>query len=185
MRTSDDSIQHYKVTFALDHDSFFRKACAECGLEYKIEADPADLQWNLGSPVSRCTKAMRSNDDNDDEPHKETCPYCGATSPSNDNHTEEFMRYGRIIIEREAMAPLINQFLSDMDRMFSQFNNSSFIKLTTSGSGFVPPIRPIIGPEPNDMRRIKLLCCNKTIKTLEHWASTIFCPYCATKLILL
>lgn len=181
---SENNTQHYKVGYALDDDGFFRKACSDCGLEYKVEAGHADIQWSLSAPVERTMDIRAIPAEEVQASATETCPYCGSRSAPNENHTDEFMRHGRVILEREAVAPLINDLLATIDKAFTSLRNSRFIKVTTSGTGIIPPQRPIIGPEPNDMRRVELLCCNKRLKTLEGWTQTIFCPYCSAHLVL-
>ena len=182
--------KYYSLTFALDRGNFFRRACPSCGRHFKTEAGAADMAHIL-QPVFRRTESeirrMETADGHVIEPSVETvlhCPYCGNEDDSAEMLTAEFQEYLERYAFREMIMPQIRQMFSKLSDSFGRHRSRSrglfSIDVKFEASEDLLPPRPIAGPEPPDMLRVRFLCCDKRAKILDSWHGRIVCPYCGT-----
>lgn len=146
----------FTLSFPLDDDGFFRRACPTCSREFK---------W------------FHSEEDDSDEPPVEYfCPYCGVAAAPDEWQTEEQVRY----IEEEAFARIVGPALEELNGSFGSGGRSSGDPFEISLSVEVPDRRqaaPVF--EPNDMRRIDFACHPKEpVKVEEAWAGPVHCLLC-------
>jgi len=175
----------YTLTLPLDSDGFFRRRCESCGLDFKMPA-PAD---KLADPLAH--SFGRAEQEIGDAPPLEasaaltsdviTCPYCGHQAAGKDMLTDELYRHLRQSVLREVARPMIEKMLSEA---FSGFGKSlsggGLLKVTMTQTEQVRSVRPLIGPEPDDMVRVDTMCCGGSMKILEDWVEqgSIRCAKC-------
>lgn len=183
----DHDVKHYSVTFSLDRGNFFRRACPDCGRHFKTAADPADLVHVLQPAFRQIEpdfKAETTAGQVIEAPSQTIlhCPYCGHSAESSEMLTAEFEEYIKRYAYREMVLPKIRKMFSGLADSFGRHGSRSggFISFEVrfEASEDILPPRPLAGPEPPDMVRVKMLCCEKHAKILDGWKSSIFCPYC-------
>lgn len=178
----DSDYQTYQTQYALDANRFFRRGCASCGLHFKLSAEVSDLS-SLLAPIFTKTigysPVLSSSDANGETLDQLTCPYCGHTASQQEMHTEEFTSYIHKWIDRQLIQPSIRNMFADLSNSFS---GNEFIQITHESSPI--SVQPISGPELPDMRKVRLLCCDKTIKIMAHWLDLLYCPFCVQKTVL-
>ena len=179
----DSEQRTYQIEYALDGDRFFRRGCSSCGLHFKLSIKASDLS-NMLAPIFAETIgnsiASSSSEVNGDMPDQLTCPYCGHTDSQQEMHTEEFSAYVYSWIHRQFIQPSVRNML---DGFANSFRGNEFIQITHEASPI--SVQPISGPELPDMRKVRLLCCDNTIKIMSHWLDMTYCPYCALEAILI
>jgi len=190
--SEDKDLHHYSFTYALDRDGFFRRACPSCGREYKVRAAPEDLAYSLQLAFREVGPEIGENAV--DEPEKTRsekrvyCPYCGHCAQSSRALPERLWLYLRRWAMREVILPQLRQMASDLERSFRSYGTHSremvSIGVTFKANDFSLPPRPIAGPEPPDMKRVRLLCCHGDIKVLDGWQDIVICPLCGTEAVL-
>ncbi|HZQ06536.1 MAG TPA: hypothetical protein VFD70_08145 [Anaerolineae bacterium] len=183
----------YSITFSLDRGKFFRRACSSCGRHFKTEASDAELAHILQPVFSRIdaeNKTMKISDGQVNEAATKTimyCPYCGHHDDSGEMLTIEFQEYLKRYAYREIVFPQIRQMFSGLSDSFRQNRGHSrglfSVQVKFEASDDTLPPRPIAGPEPPDMLKVKLHCCGKRAKILDGWYGSISCPYCGTNVI--
>ena len=181
------SVETFHFSYSLDRKNFFRRACPKCGLEFKTKAEPGEIASIL-QPAFRqmgleIGETPESDEDRDDVKSCLICPYCGEQTETCDFLTQDFKRCLERFVYREVMLPQINSMFEGLaDSIGHQKNGGGFlsIELSMEFNRSLNPPRPISGPEPPDMKIVKLLCCNKEIKILENWNCGIYCPYCTS-----
>jgi DNA-directed RNA polymerase subunit M/transcription elongation factor TFIIS len=183
----------YQLTYALDPQGFFRRACSKCGLHFKLKTDVENFSSLLAPTFKRIETehniSLTTTDENpsDGEVPTLTCPYCGHQDHSYNMLTDEFDQYVLRWATREIIYPLISGFFGDIEEAFQRNahrQRNDWLTVTFQHDKSSKPIRPISGPELPDMIRAHLLCCNKEIKIMEGWLDRIYCPFCAQELIL-
>lgn len=187
---------NFSFSFSLDEDNFFRRACSNCGLHFKIEAEAQDLQDLLAPTFKQIEEEyniilMSSPDGSKgvDHPSQLGCPYCGHVDEAQNLLTEDFTKYLEQWVYREIIYPHVSSFFEEIEQSFtrrSRPRSRSMFSLEFSFKHDDPgkPIRPISGPELPDMVRISLLCCGQAIKVLEGWGK-INCPFCFREMLLM
>ncbi len=48
----------FSLSISLDRESFFRRACPSCALEFKTEGNPADFAWALELQLRRVSEEV-------------------------------------------------------------------------------------------------------------------------------
>lgn len=96
----DPSGEHtrFSLTISLDRDSYFRRACPSCGLEFKTESAPADFAWALELQLRRVSDEVGVDPAAVvGESPKETlrCPYCQHLAESSEMQTAETVAFLR------------------------------------------------------------------------------------------
>lgn len=173
---SDDGVQSYSVSLSLDRDHFFRRACPNCGLEFKTIASDADINWLLANEVQRSTDFVEIVKPKHDGSPTIECPYCENSAESTQMQTEETVQYLQRFAFREIVLPMFEQAFEGLDSR----PKSGLISLSLSFDQGVKPVRPIHGPEPPDMAIIDLQCCGEQIKVRNLWIEIGRCPFCRT-----
>ena len=173
--------EHLQFTVAIspDRDGFLRQTCPSCGRDFKIQIDPANLQWLLSSYYQRAGLEIGAATNGEHAPHSVWCPYCSHEDHSNQMVTEETMLYLKRIVYREYVLPQMNQLMSGLE---DSCRGNKYLKITHSRP--VLPVRPIHGPEPPDFKIVTFLCCNKKIKISEHCTDVRVCSFCGTQVVL-
>lgn len=146
----------FTLSFPLDDDGFFRRACPTCSREFK---------W-----------FHSEDDDSSDPPMEYFCPYCGVAAEPDEWQTEEQMRY----IEEEAIARIARPAVEGLLGSFGSSGRSSGGLFEISLSVEIPERRqapPVF--EPNDMRRIDFACHpEEPVKIDEAWTGAVRCLCC-------
>ncbi|MCY3733742.1 MAG: hypothetical protein OXG42_05630, partial [Chloroflexi bacterium] len=100
----------FTLSFPLDEDGFFRRACPTCSRDFK---------W-----------FHSDGDGSDDPPVEYFCPYCGFAAEPDEWQTDEQMRY----IEEEAIARVVGPALEELEASFESGARSSGGLFELSGS---------------------------------------------------
>lgn len=189
MSDSDPTDEHAKVKFGVsmstDRDGFLRRACDACGLEFKTEIDPADLQWALAAQCQRMGLEIGARDGESAPAGSLTCPFCKHEAAGSEMHTPETVEYLRRLVYRDYVLPQINKTFSDLEDTLGRGSRgrrpgSFSISLKFTHTRAPRPARPIHGPEGPDMAIVAFLCCGKRIKVPTVWWSIDECVYCKT-----
>ncbi len=164
-----------KMSFPLDEDKFFRRACPLCNKEFKILLSHEELTELTQKGIDSYMLSQQENDKPSDEEKNSNggeyfCPYCGQKSEN--WWTEEQQAYINVVAEN-IVADLMNEnIIKPMKRSF--------------GSGGIIQFKgkemqhkePWISPEDNDMKKFELPCCQRQIKIEENWENDVFCYFC-------
>lgn len=146
----------FTLSFPLDDDGFFRRACPTCSREFK---------W-----------FHSEQDDSDEPPEEYFCLYCGVAAEPDEWQTEEQMRY----IEEEAIARIVRPALKELESSFGSSGRSSGGLFEISLSVEMPErlqAAPVF--EPNDMRRVDFSCHPaEPVKVDEAWTGSVHCLLC-------
>ena len=156
-----DEIQ-IPISFPLDSDGFLRRACPNCGYEFKWLPTEGDEQ-----PSS---------------PENYFCPYCGKPAPPGEWFTEEQVEYMRAKAVDAAFEVVLRPSIDDLAESFEQLGRASggLFQFTTKvekpTSQQAPPVF-----EPNDMKRIDFVCHpSEPIKVSEMWDGLVHCLCCGS-----
>ena len=175
----DHSVQ-LQVNISSDRDGFLRRTCPECGRDFKTSINEAQLSHFLHSEVERVGREMGliAIEESDEGESTLICPYCTHPASPHDMLPDELLQYLTLQIKRQIIYPMIDKTFG---RLADSTGKNDFIRLEYSG-GSLPP-RPIHGPEPADMKIIRLLCCEERVKISEAWNGMEQCPYCGEAII--
>lgn len=191
----DSSHQHFQLTYSLDDEHFFRRACSSCGLPFKTAVDEEDLSHLLSPAFKQIEEkydiALGAAAEDEEEPSLDQlgCPYCAHVDSPQNMLDSEFSNYALRLLEREVVVPLLRDFQEHLAATFGRktgSRNRGLISLEVSfqADQIVLPVRPISGPALPDMLTVSLLCCRRKIKTLEGWMETVYCPFCQERVVL-
>ncbi|MDQ5827716.1 MAG: hypothetical protein M3441_26540, partial [Chloroflexota bacterium] len=113
---ADDKIQ-FNLSISVDRDQFLRRTCPSCGLDFKTEIDPADLEWALSSQIRRFSLEIgeEASIEGVSPPDNLHCPYCGHVAEGSEIHTEDTIEYLKRFAYREYMLPMVNRMFSDLE----------------------------------------------------------------------
>jgi predicted RNA-binding Zn-ribbon protein involved in translation (DUF1610 family) len=193
---TSDEVLHFSMQFALDQDGFFRRACSQCGLNFKVKSSAQDLSSLLAPTFRRIENdygVILTADEEQSSQNAEAdqlyCPYCGHVDIASNMVTDELDQYVHRWAYREIIYPKLKSLLDGFTDAFGGSRRSSRDSLFSIEVSFEHdmsgvPLRPISGPELPDMVHAQLLCCGKAIKIADGWSSEIYCPYCGLELIL-
>jgi hypothetical protein len=171
------------VSVPLDDDGFLRRACPLCAREFKLKP----LEGEVRSIAEQSMHAFLSADsapdadegeniDEDAEAQQRWCPYCAQPSPENEWSTREQTAYF-MAHAQNVMASLVNEHLIRPMKRMSQSTRGGPISVTFEAEE-MEQREPWISPEPNDMRRFTLPCCEREIKIEDGWSGTVTCLFC-------
>lgn len=182
----------FSLSTCLDRESFFRRACPSCGLEYKTEGSPADFAWALELQLRRVSEEVNVESATVTEAtSNETlcCPYCQCVAEAKEMHTEETVSYLKRFAMREYALPKLHKMLAEFSDSLGRMGGGGggFISVSITSKYEPPPLppRPIYGPDAPDMMIVQLVCCDKKIKIAESWTHFSVCPFCRTKVRLI
>lgn len=185
----NDSSEAQDTSLALrvstDADGFLRRACPSCGREFKTDVDEADLAGLLGPAVARIGAQIGEiSAEIDEGPPEEKirCPFCQHRSGASEFLTDDLVAYLRSIVMREIVIPRMNKMFGDIADNFARPPRDSLLSLRFEHDTAIRPPRPIHGPEPRDMKIVRLLCCGRRLKVPERWYDVAICPYCETEI---
>ena len=170
------------MEYSLDGDRFMRRGCSSCGLHFKVETEPSQLSTLLAPVFAEITGnslISSASNDNGEALDELTCPYCGHTDAQQEMHTDEFAEYMQRWMFRHIIEPSIRDMF---DGLTNSFARNDFIRITHESSPI--SVQPIAGPELLDMKLVRLLCCDSTIKIMSNWHDLLYCPNCAQKSVL-
>jgi hypothetical protein len=146
----NDQIQ-FAVSISTDRDGFMRYTCPSCGLDFKTQIDPADLQWLLTSYCRRAGLEIGARGSDSSSPYCFWCPYCGDRAESRQMLTEETVTYLKRIVHREYVLPQLSRMFAGLaDSFGGQKQSGGLLSLSIElkHSRSVLPVRPMHGPEP-------------------------------------
>jgi len=174
----DSSRIRMEIGFPLDAHSCIRVQCPNCGLDFKVDMAADVLHDVLAWSVSRAFRSASVRDGTTAEPVKQThCPYCGHSATSQNFLHPEHRGYLKNLAFREYVEPMVSEIF---DSAFRGLRNNKFLRVThTSGPRSV---RPMVGPEPTDMVRVRCLACSGLFKVDAGWPGSVRCPHCAIDL---
>ena len=170
------------ISFPLDNDKFFRRACPFCKREFKIQISNEELidlfqksrelyMLERGEGDSEERDSIKENDS-----EKFFCPYCGQEASGGEWWTIEQARYIQVYVEN-MMADIVNRdFIGKLER---EFRGNKFIKFKGKK---LKMKEPQIAPDNNDMVIGNLPCCQSKIKIEENWNKIVYCFYCGFSL---
>jgi hypothetical protein len=171
----------FNVSFPLDDDGFLRRECPLCNREFKVKPTTAELQ----SDTERTAHALlaqeaESNPDAEGEedsgPSERWCPYCGQQAPASSWWTQQQVAYLNVFA-RNVMARLVNEhFIRPMKRQFGG-QRGGLVSIEFKGNE-MDEQDPWISPEPNDMTRFALPCCERELKIENTSEIAIHCFFC-------
>lgn len=179
-----DSTKTLHIGLPTDASGYLRHECPSCGLEFKVKGDESRFTDALGWWVS---KALSENGVADPAtPHsapvsKMTCPYCQNCSEAQDFLHAEYRAYVRRITLREIAEPMIFAALADMERAFSGSSRGLISIKMEAGSRHRSP-RPMAGPDPDDLARVRCERCRERFKVMIGWPGGVYCPACGSVL---
>lgn len=188
--SGDDNIQ-LSVGLQTDRDTFLRRTCPVCGLDFKTEANDAELAWLLNEEIKRqgSELGLSASAEAEDEISKLCCPYCESKFEGTESFTEESINYVKRVTYREIIVPMMNNLFGDLADSINGRNRPTggliSISMSFNHEREPTPPRPIHGPEPADMKIIEFLCCGRKAKILEDWQTTKFCVFCQTEIKLI
>jgi DNA-directed RNA polymerase subunit RPC12/RpoP len=174
----------YSLTFSLDREKFFRRECPSCGRHYKTLVDEADLASSIQPTFRELGLEIGAQADNNDSESALPsfyCPYCEHKVSSDQTLTQQFSEYLKLWIFLEYIQPAWDNALSDLSNDPTSNSSGKFFSISLSYTKGVKDPRPISGPEAPDMKKVDLLCCEKSIKILDSWNSVISCTYCGRR----
>lgn len=182
-RTDEHTEVAFGVSISTDRDGFLRRACDECGLEFKTESDAADIQWALAAQCQRMGLEVGARDSESAPAGSLTCPFCKHEAAGAEMHTTETVEYLRRLVYRDYVLPQINKTFSDLEDTLGRGSRGGglfSISLKFTHERAPLPARPIHGPEGPDMKIVAFLCCGKRIKVPSAWCAIDECVYCKT-----
>lgn len=166
------------ISFPLDKDKFFRRACPFCKREFKIQISDEEFAELIQKSKELYMLERGEGDFEEKESIKENdserffCPYCGQEASSEEWWTIEQSRYIQVHVEN-IMADIVNRdFIEKIER---KFRGNKFIKFKGKKLSME---EPRISPDNNDMIIINLPCCQFKIKIEENWNKIVHCFYC-------
>ena len=171
------------LSVSTDADGFLRRACPSCGREFKTDVDEADLAGVLAPTVAKVGGQIGSIpfEANKEQPEEKIrCPFCRHRSNASDFLTDDLVAYVRSIVLREIVIPAVNKAFGGLADRFSGSRSESCLSIRFEHDSEVRPPRPVHGPEPRDMKIVRLLCCDRRFKVPERWYAVTICPYCET-----
>lgn len=177
----------FSLTISLDRESFFRRECPSCGLEFKTEGNPADFAWALEMQLRRVSDEVGVDSATVVQEKANAllgCPYCSHKAELAEMHTAETTAYLKRVALREYALPKLHDMLEGFaDRIGNRRSGGGFISVTISANYDRPPLPPraIYGPDAPDMMVVHFLCCDKKLKVAEGWTNLSSCPYCETE----
>jgi hypothetical protein len=164
------------VTIPLDAHGCVRRDCPRCGLDFKQAIAEADLSGILAASVSRL-KAAQGGQAESSPTSRCWCPYCGHEDDSQSFMHEEHVTYLRRLLYREFFEPLVRDLFSP----FEELRSSRHMKVTVTRGP--RSARPMLGPEPTDMARVRCLTCDELFKVMPEWRGNVCCPGCGLQLV--
>lgn len=179
--SQEDNEKRFKLSVSTDKDGFLRRSCPSCGRDYKTEINDADLAHILAPQFQHHGIEIGQTEDDsenllDREDKKLFCPYCQDAADISDTLAEELSDYLKRLIYREYILPQFNKAFSQISSGSKRSKGLFSIEISTSRS--LLPQRPIHGPEQPDMKIIRMLCCDRSVKVSEEWNGTSICTYC-------
>lgn len=140
-----------KVGIPLDSEGFLRRECPKCESEFKIQTLESD----------------HGDDLNDEGESETTCPYCAHRSDSQQWWTKPHAK-----ILQEEMKRMAFDVLQGA---LGNIKSSKHLQVT---KGRNPVPKRNMQPEPDDMKRVAVTCCERDVKVLEQWDQAVHCAEC-------
>lgn len=184
----DRTIIHIAVP--LDASGYLRHECPSCALEFKVQGDESrfsdTLEWWAGKALAESGVSTAHYGD-EIRDVSWLCPYCAASAEPHAFLHSEYRLYARRIAIREIAEPLIFKTIAEWEKSFPRGTSRNKLFSITlefkSGSQFRSQ-RPIVGPDADDMVRVKCDDCEERFKLMEGWPGAIWCPSCRARLTL-
>lgn len=167
------------VSFPLDDEGFLRRECPLCCREFKMKPTPDEMR----TIVERSAHALLSDTpdtqeqtDEHDVPPERWCPYCGQRAAYDAWWTDEQLAYLKVVAGNIA-ARLINEHL--IQPLKRSFGGSSREPISIEFKGReIEETEPWMSPEPNDLERFALPCCDRELKIDTEWHQRVLCFFC-------
>src|SRR2546429_6003075 len=107
-----DEQKTISVTMPTDEDGLVGRECPSCGMYFKLKS-------GTGLPTTQCS-----------------CPYCNYRDESNEFMTQDQKEYLTSIAAREFLAPLLQDFADDLNRLETPSNGFIQLKISTTVPDF-------------------------------------------------
>jgi predicted nucleic acid-binding Zn ribbon protein len=156
-----------RVGLHLSQDSggFVRRGCPACIRTFKVRSEAALVQTAFVAAF------QHANANELPALPARHCPYCGTTAPADAFLTAS--QRGYIEACAKVMSEQVrHQQLRYAEETLTQNPYLTFLPVRPPGM----PAEPL--PEPDDLRRRLLMCCDEEIKLAPEWRENIFCHYC-------
>jgi hypothetical protein len=179
---SDDESSRFSISVAIPMDghSCVRRECPSCGLQFKSNGAEHRMDDVVGWSVGQILRSHGG--DNSGHTGEGTglahCPYCGHSVKSQDFLHPEHWSYLKKLVFREYVEPLFGNMI---ESAFGGLRDSSFVRVTHE----VGPrsVRPVVGPEPTDMVRVRCIGCSELFKVTARWRGSVRCTGCGADLL--
>jgi len=164
--------------FPLDDDGFLRRECSLCKREFKVHLTREERE----PPADSVRKSFLIPEDErrGAEPKEEGgehyCPYCGQAAGRDSWWTQDQVAYIHTAL-RNIAAQLVNENLIRPLKRSLGRHTSGPVTIRFEGRELGQQ-EEWIGPEPNDMTRFRLPCCDREIKITEDWSGRVHCFFC-------
>lgn len=160
------------LALPMDSGGFVRRECPTCHRLFKVRGTHLEGRLVLLRLSSLVAHANRHESDWPEAVRH--CPYCGAQATDERWFTAE----QRAFLDGRAETfgqELRYEQLMHVERTLADNPNPTFL-----------PVRPERGAaalpaEPEDMRRVPLLCCREELKICEGWTGPVRCYFCGTE----
>lgn len=157
------------VELPRDASGFVRRQCPRCQRVFKTRPGPVDaavVQRRLASlfPFENAHESFDAVPDG-------SCLYCGHRAAADEWLTREQHEYLELLARAWANHVRYEQ-LAYVSRTLTHNPRPTFILVTPE------PLPDTLGPEPDDLRTLFLVCCGEEVKALWDWDTPFFCPRC-------
>lgn len=162
------AVAEEELRLPLDRSGFLRRECPRCHRQFKLrwsEREGRGVLRSLGLVV------LHQNVEEVAPGALLDCPYCAYRAGEGEWWTEE----QRIFLSKRASTldeEIRFEQLRHVERTLAQNPYPTFLPVAPA------PFRVAIRAEPDDMRRVPLVCCGEEVKVRESWLLAIRCPFC-------
>lgn len=172
-----------EIGFPADRSGYLRHECPVCMMEFKIKGDEARFTDALNVWVAKTLErsGVSGAEGEGSSPSSElACPYCAERNTAQSFLHPEWRELVKRIALREIVEPMMHKMLSSFEDSFSGGGRSSVTVRVESRRA--RSVRPLSGPDPDDMVRVACLACDERFKLVEGWNGAVRCPSCFSEL---
>lgn len=163
----------------LDAHSYIRVECPNCGLDFKVTMAEGTFQDIVSWGVGRVLRAAELTETEPQEPKTRVwCPFCCHRGSSQEFLHSEHAEYMKRLVFREYVEPMLRQMFQSA---FGGLKSTGLVTVTHESGP--RSVRPMLGPEPNDMVRIRCVSCHTCFKVSATWRGTVCCSGCGSELL--
>jgi len=164
--------------FPLDEGGFLRRECPFCKREFKVLVTAEERK----APTESIRQLFLTSDQDqwslgdEGESPEYHCPYCGQIGSRDSWWTEQQVEYINAVLRNIAAQLLNENLIRPLKRSLGR-PQSSPVSITFEGRE-IEQHEERIAPEPEDMTRFPLPCCERAIKISDDWSGPVYCFFC-------